>query len=146
MKILTREEAQKLSSYISFSNGDYDYKTEDGYLHLIRNGVDLLEGKKAIWCFSYPNGDYEYKTERSRYLNLIRNGIDLLEGKKAVSCHSFRNGDYAYNTEDGYFHFIEFKIKGEYYYFIRDGVYLLTDLFENIYQTIKNIGSKLFKK
>jgi hypothetical protein len=63
MTVLTREEAQKLSTYYSYSNGDYGYKTEGEYYHLIRNGVDLLEGKRAIWCFSYENGDYWYKTE-----------------------------------------------------------------------------------
>ena len=58
MTIKPREEAD-----FPYINGDYSYRTEDGRWHLIRDGVDLLKGKKATECFSYPNGYYEYKTE-----------------------------------------------------------------------------------
>ena len=50
------------ASYI-YPNGDYKYEAEDGYYHLIRDGVDLLEDKNAIFCCSYTDGGYEYKTE-----------------------------------------------------------------------------------
>jgi len=104
-KILSLEEAKKeAADCCSYDNGDYkyrtQYKTENGYYHLIRDGKDLLENKKAVDCFSYDNGDYKYRTE-NEYYHLIRDGKNLLENKKAVYYYSYKNGDYEYRTECG---------------------------------------------
>ena len=79
------------------------YQDEKGYYHLIRDGIDLLEGKHAIACRSYPNGDYGWEEEK-KYCHLVRDGIDLLEGKKAIWCHSYPNGDYGWTDEKGEWH------------------------------------------
>jgi len=122
-KILTLEEArEKAIDFYSYDNGDYWYKLKgDRFYHLIRNGVDLLEGKdaidchlltleeareKAIYCYSYDNGDYWYKLKGDRFWHLIRNGVDVLEGKDAINCYSYTNGDYEYETENGVYHLI----------------------------------------
>ena len=65
--ILTLKEVIKRGlSYELCNNGDYTYQTEDGYCHLIRDGMDLLEGKKAICPRSFDNGDYSYGTENGK--------------------------------------------------------------------------------
>ncbi|MFN7754309.1 MAG: hypothetical protein ACK5O9_00475 [Holosporales bacterium] len=79
---------------------DIEYEGEDGFYCLMRNGVNLLEGKEAMWCWSYENGDYAYETDNG-FRHLIRNGVDLLEGKQAVFwCESYANGDYGYISWD----------------------------------------------
>jgi hypothetical protein len=87
-----------------FSNEVWEWKDEDGYLHLIRDGMDLLEGKNAIACWSYENGDWDWQDEDC-YLHLIRDGVDLLEGKNAIACHSYDNGDWEWQDEDKHWHF-----------------------------------------
>jgi len=90
MKILTLEEAKKKGlRYYSYHNGDYEYQTKDGIWHLIRDGVDLLKGKRAVDCLSYENDDYDYQTKDGIY-HLIRDGVDLLDGKRAVE-HLIKN-------------------------------------------------------
>ena len=43
------------------------YQDEKGYFHLVRDGIDLLEGKKAINCVSYDNGDYAWKDKKGEW-------------------------------------------------------------------------------
>ena len=88
------------SNYLYYWHGDFAYEGEDGFYHLIRNGVDLLHNKQAMWCEAYENGDYAYELDNG-FRHLIRNGLDLLEGKQAVFwCESYKNGDYGYITID----------------------------------------------
>ena len=76
-EILTKQQAEKnATGCFSYNNGDYEYEV-DGFFHLIRNGVDLLEGKNAIWCYSYDNGNYEYEADGFRYSIKITKIINL---------------------------------------------------------------------
>lgn len=101
MTVLMLEEvrAQGLPHF-KCCNGDYAYKTEDGYFHLIREGKDLLEGLKAMQCHSYPNGDYDYRAKNG-YMHLICDGKDLLEGLRVAWCWSIPGGNYGYITNAG---------------------------------------------
>ena len=62
--ILTLEQtkAQWLRTYV-YSHWAYEYKTEDWFWHLIRNWVDVLDGKEAVECDLYDNLDYKYQTK-----------------------------------------------------------------------------------
>ena len=106
-KVLTKEECkEKGFYYYSYPNGDYKYKDSEGYVHLIRDGVDLLKGKDAMSCHPYENGDYEYKDSEG-YWHLIRDDIDLLKGKDAKYCYSYDNGDYEYKDSEGKEYYIK---------------------------------------
>ena len=103
-KILTIEELKNAGiEFNLYSNGNYKCKDKTGW-HLIRNGIDLLEGKNATWCHLYSNGGYEFEDEAG--LHLIRDGLDLLEGKNATWCYLHPNGDCEFRDKAG-LHLIE---------------------------------------
>lgn len=100
-KILTLEEAKdKGPLHYEYNNRDYEYKTEDGYVHLIRDGKDLLDGKKAIDCDSFVNRDYQYQTEDG-YYHFIRNNIDLFENLEVIKLESCASNTYYFETVYG---------------------------------------------
>ena len=106
-EILTIEECEEIGIYIYYyKNGDYQYQDKEGYLHLIRNGFDLLKGKKAKDSWSYVVGDYYYNDSKG-YYHLIRDDIDLLKGKDAKYCYSYNNGYYKYEDSEGKWHYIK---------------------------------------
>jgi len=41
---MDRQEAKKLDSYFRHENGDWEYKDEEGYWHLFRDGIELTKG------------------------------------------------------------------------------------------------------
>jgi hypothetical protein len=69
------------------------------YKSLYIDGVDVLEGKKAIDYWYYTDGIYKYQTE-DKYWHLMIKGKDVLEGKKAIKCYYYDDGIYKYQTED----------------------------------------------
>ena len=106
-KVLTRKQCSEMGLYCySYLNGDYDYRDQEGYFHLIRNDDDLLKGKYAKGCWSYENGDYAYEDSEG-YWHLIRDGVDLLEGKGGKGCKSYDNGDYEYKDSEGKWYYIK---------------------------------------
>jgi len=82
---------------------DYIYRTEDGNVHLLKNGVDILENKKAINCYSYSNGSYAYQT-KDKYWHLEDNdGEDILGLEKVVKVNYYSypiDSFYFYQTEN----------------------------------------------
>lgn len=59
-QILSLKEAKSkgLESWI-FPNNDYFYRTT--FCHLIRDGKDVLRGRRAVGCFSFKNNDIHYR-------------------------------------------------------------------------------------
>jgi hypothetical protein len=105
-KILTLEEARNQPWFWNYGNGIYEYKDEKGYCHLVINGEDVLEGKKAVLCHYYGKGIYKY-TDEGGYYRLVINGEDVLEGKNATWCNYYGKGIYKYTDEDEKFHEID---------------------------------------
>jgi hypothetical protein len=78
------------------------------YKSLYIDGVDVLEGKKAIDCRYYGGGVYEYKTEDD-YWHFIVDGDDILDGTKAINWghydvdkyQPFKSGEYLHLFVDG---------------------------------------------
>jgi hypothetical protein len=65
--ILSYEEAKKgCCNFKSYEKDVYAYITEDGYWLLIEHGVDLLKGKKAVWCCWFET-HYYYKTKDGHF-------------------------------------------------------------------------------
>jgi hypothetical protein len=107
------EFSQQFNNYKKYNsklyNKVYSYQDNEGYYHLIRDGVDLLENLQAINCFHYCNyrgyfynyDDYEYQT-KDEYWHLVKCGKDVLYNKNAIHCHSYNNQYFTFTTEDGY--------------------------------------------
>ena len=67
-KITTIEQATELwLETFCYNNGDLEYKDKQGFWHLIRNGVELTKGLKAIDIYSYSNGDWQYWDKKGFY-------------------------------------------------------------------------------
>jgi len=114
-KVLTWDEAKKEAVRCSlYVSGAYEYKTADGFWHIIINGVDVLKGKKAVGCHPYPCGAYKYQLNDG-YWHLIINGVDVLEGKEAVHHLVYDSGAHHYQTADGVLHEVTIeKTEGNY--------------------------------
>jgi hypothetical protein len=110
--ILTKEKAQTLKSYYLYENGDYSYKSEDGFVHLIIDNVDLLANQNSIrvWETGYIHEnqyderfpDYAYET-KDGYYGIIRNKRIYL--KRAICLFIF-DDCYEYQTADMKWHSI----------------------------------------
>lgn len=82
--VLTKKQAKKLTSYrVCKNEKDYQYRLDDGFCRLIRNGVDILKGKNAISCHSYRCGSYSYQSV-DRFWHFMDGDIDVLKDKKAL--------------------------------------------------------------
>ena len=84
-----KEVKEKCYEVFSYPNGDYEYEDNNNIQQLLRDGIELCQGK-SVW--SYDNGDYEYEDDNN-IEHLLRDGIELCQGK---SVWSYPNGDYHY--------------------------------------------------
>ena len=99
--VLTKAQAKKLDSYrVCDNEKDYQYRLDDGFCRLIRNGIDILKGKNAISCHSYRCGSYSYQGV-DRFWHFMDGDIDVLKNRKASSCYlakgkrvNFSNGSF----------------------------------------------------
>jgi hypothetical protein len=85
---LSREQVKRANiEHFFYLTGEYEYTTNDGVFHLIRDGFDLVASKKATsgGVFGLKTDAYYYRTQ-DRYVHLIIDGIDVLKDKKANSC------------------------------------------------------------
>ena len=55
-------EAQGIEVYV-YNDGSYEWKDQKGFMHLVINGVDLLEGCNASECLYCGNEFYYWKDQ-----------------------------------------------------------------------------------
>jgi hypothetical protein len=100
-----REQGFEMFEYLN-RDREWEWEDKDGYWHLMRDDIDLLEGKKAIECYSYDNGDCGWADEED-YCHLVRNGVELTKNLKVKWCQSYDNGDWEWTDEDGKRHMVK---------------------------------------
>jgi hypothetical protein len=98
--ILSHKEAKKKMSYSWYQEDVYAYTTEDGYYHLIQNGVDLLKDVNAVGSWWYEKDVIQYTT-KDGYHHLIMNGVDVLKDVDAIDCWRSTRYIYYYTKKDG---------------------------------------------
>lgn len=62
---------EKLKNYCKYDNGDYSFCNKEGFYCLIRNSIDVLEGKKVISLTTVSDGEYRYETINRAVYSLI---------------------------------------------------------------------------
>jgi hypothetical protein len=89
---LTNKEISKLRLYTVDREGYYFCKSGDGFVHVIKNGIDLLEGKNAT--------------------KVIWGGVDLEGVDLRLVCENYRNpANCIYKQKDGCYYTLENHIK-----------------------------------
>ena len=83
-----------------FDTADWKYKDEQGFEHLIRNGIELTKGIKAKYIYSFRNYDWCYVDEQG-FHHLYRDGVELTKGVKVVSFFPYDDGDWYYTDNMG---------------------------------------------
>jgi hypothetical protein len=104
----------------SYHNGDWAWKDEDNYWHLMRfvdgQWVEMTKGLKATWVGSCSNGDWAWIDE-DKYWHLMRfvdgKWIELTKGLKATWVGSCSNGDWGWKDEDGECHEVKANLNNE---------------------------------
>ena len=83
-KILTLEEAYRLRSFRLYSERVFEvFEYKDGYgygqLHLIEDGIDLLAGLKATYCYWYKKQVYKYRDEHydMHHINIFKRDCSI---------------------------------------------------------------------
>ena len=80
-KILTLEEARLLPSFYLYTKGVFAYKDEDGYgyWHLIKDGIDLLAGLQATYCYWYAKGVFKHRDEHyyMHHINIFKRDCSI---------------------------------------------------------------------
>jgi hypothetical protein len=70
--VLTLEEAKQKGLECHLLEKDiYKYKTNDGYWHIVKDGVDFLKDKQATHCYLHSREICKYMTKTRKWYEVI---------------------------------------------------------------------------
>ena len=74
-----RISVRSCESYYEHPNGFWEYKGEDGYIHLYDGENELTEGMQVARVKVYPNGEWTTETEQEHALKMdcFKRGLGL---------------------------------------------------------------------
>jgi hypothetical protein len=109
-KILTLEQAKLKPNFKSYPDGVYSWKNGWGYYALVKNGVDVLRGKKAIHCgynsaggfYRWVDKQFEWHKERFETRTLFT--FIVKEGQPMPRLRNCGGGVFEWEDESGVWH------------------------------------------
>ena len=89
-----------------FDNGDWKYEDQQGFYHLIRNGVELTKGLKVKQVYSYDNGTWIFRDEQG-FRHIYSDGIELTKGVNSREVFYINDGTWRYKDIEGNWHYFD---------------------------------------